>query len=96
VSPSVRMNQLWLLVWYESNKILESDYYITDEYVKSFNGIFNGTLTYRSDSFIPHNFYANNCQYSNTPDFQGNKNDWESYELSAVSKQRYGIIHVMM
>ena len=90
------MKQLWLLVWYESNKILESDYYITDEYVKSFNGIFNGTLTYRSDSFIPHNFYGHNCQYSNTPDVQGNKQDWENYEGSAVSKQRYEVIHVMI
>ena len=96
VSAKVRMNQVWLLVWYESTQILESDYYITDEYVKSFNGIFNGTLTYRNDSFIPHYFYAHNCKYSNTPDdVQGNKNDWETYESSAASKQRYEIFYAM-
>ena len=92
VSSEVRINQLWLLVWYESNKILEVDYHITDEYVKSFNGIFNGTLSYRSDSFIHQNFYAENYQYIHTPEFQINKKYWENYVQSAVSKQRYDIL----
>ena len=93
VTRKIRMKQLWLLVWYESNQILEFDYRITDEYVRLFNGVFNGTLSYRSDSLIPHNFYGKGCHYTKTSTSQINDENWKAYEQSVMSKPRYVILH---
>ena len=86
---NIRRKQLWLLVWYEPNALLSKYFGITDEYVASFDGIFNGTLSYRNDSFIPQNFYGGNCRYEKTNNNQMKQSDWERVEHSAISKPRY-------
>ena len=86
---NIRRKQLWLLVWYEPNALLNVDYGITDEYVASFDRIFNGTLSYRNDSFIPQNFYGGDCKYEKTYNNQIQQSDWEGIKHSAISKPRY-------
>ena len=85
----IRMKQLWLLVWFESNKILEHDYSFTNDYIRSLNGIFNGTLTYRNDSFVKNNFYGNNCRYIKTRNAQVTSKEWKEYSKAVMSKPRY-------
>ena len=69
----VRNHQLWLLLWYEPNAKLRENYIelshlqlfrrYPNNFFKSLNGIFNGTISYRSDSFINTNFYSGGLQY---------------------------------
>ena len=89
----IRRKQLWLLVWYESNQLLSVDYGITDEYVASFDKIFNGTLSYRNDSFIPQNFYGGDCKYEKNHKNQIKQSDWERIKHSAITKPRYVLIN---
>ena len=86
---NIRRKQLWLLVWYEPNALLSVYFGITDEYVASFDGIFNGTLSYRNDSFLPQNFYGNDCKYENTYNNQIKLSKWDRIKDSAISKPRY-------
>ena len=92
LAPEIRRKQLWLLVWYESNIQLEIHKQITDEYVASFDGIFNGTLSYRSDSFINHNFYGQTgnveCNIRKSPNIQFKNRQWEEIKSSAIAKPR--------
>ena len=81
------MNQLWLLVWFESNKMLEFKHSITIDYMRSLNGIFNETITYRSDSFVPDTFYGSNCHYIPTRT-QDNLKNWKEYEKAVIAKPR--------
>ena len=83
-----RMKQLWLVVWFESNKILEQDYGYTDDYFRSLNGKFNGSISYRSDSFVPNHFYAHECQYIQTTNPGVTVEKWREYEQSVLSKRR--------
>ena len=66
--------------------------YIDEEYVSSFDGIFNGTLSYRKDSFIKHNHYgkASNleCNVKKSADIQFENDKWEDIIESAKSKPR--------
>ena len=89
LTPEIRRKQLWLLVWYESNIQLKVYEHITDEYVASFDGVFNGTLSYRKDSFISHNFYGKSCNLEKSPSNQFNDIQWEEINASAISKPRY-------
>ena len=89
LTPEIRRKQLWLLVWYESNIQLKVYEHITDEYVASFDGVFNGTLSYRKDSFISHNFYGKSCYFEKSPSNQFNNIRWEDINASAISKPRY-------
>ena len=61
---------------------------ITDEYVASFDGIFNGTLSYRNDSFIAHNFYGEGCNFKKVSNAQIEDSEWEEIKDSAMSKSR--------
>ena len=61
---------------------------ITDDYVASFDGIFNGTLSYRNDSFITHNFYGQSCNYKKVSNTQIEGSEWEKTKDSAMSKSR--------
>ena len=84
----IRGRQLWLLVWYESNVQLKVYEHITDEYVASFDGIFNGTLSYRNDSFIANNFYGNSCNLEKSADNRFDEMEWRNINSSAISKPR--------
>ena len=65
------------------------DSYYPDEYFRSLNGIFNGTISYRNDSFIPHQFYSDDWQYVESKDIQTENATWRKYKEAAVSKQKY-------
>ena len=82
------MKQLWIVVWFESNQMLEQDYGYTDDYFRSLNRIFNGSVSYRSDSFVPNHFYADECQYIHTNNPQFTTEQWREYEQSVLSKPR--------
>ena len=61
---------------------------VTDDYVASFDGIFNGTLSYRNDSFITHNFYGEGCNFKKVSNPQFEDSEWEKTKNSAMSKPR--------
>lgn len=66
--------------------------YIDEEYVSSFDGIFNGTLSYRKDSFIKHNHYGkaskSECNVKKSAHIQFENDKWEDVKESAISKPR--------
>ena len=68
--------------------ILNIDYRITDEYVASFDGLFNGTLSYRDDSFIKDNFYSQSCNFKTISNTQTQSPYLEKIRNSAASKPR--------
>ena len=61
---------------------------ITDDYVASFDGIFNGTLSYRNDSFIADNFYGQSCNFEKSSNTQSQHPYLEKIRHSAASKPR--------
>ena len=80
--------------------MLERYFNYTDEYYRSLNGIFNGTISYRGDSFIQNNLYAlerRDCymcylkeiEQINTLNAQIGDGEWRNYENSAAAKPRY-------
>ena len=83
----IRRNQLWLLYWLESNQMLDHYRHFTPEFIRQFNGVFNGTLSYRSDSILKTD-YSSGCNYVRTTDEQNSKLDWKKYQKSAISKPR--------
>ena len=94
----VRKNQLWLALWYEPNPKFTKDYLeistlkfhkkYPNEFFQSLNGIFNGTLSYRSDSFIPHPFYNGGLKYIESEFFTIGDSSWKEYKENAVSKNK--------
>ena len=105
VSWQTRMKQLWLVVWWESNIMLERYFSYTDKYYRSLNGLFNGTISYRGDSFIRNNLYGwerrgelmcylKERQQIYTRNAQQRYDEWNNYENSAAAKPRYNI-HVI-
>ena len=95
LAPEIRRNQLWLLVWYESNKMLERYFHITEDYIQAFNGIFNGTLTYRNDSLIKHGKYSDDCYHLRVTSPQFNDEEWGRYKDIALSKPRYELCYTI-
>ena len=99
------MKQLWIPVWYESNLIIEKDYDYTSEYFKSLNGLFNATISYRSDSWIKNRFYstprqttfmqqsAKEVYYKKTSRIIINDEDWRKFKNAALQKDRYVILY---
>ena len=68
--------------------ILNIDYHITDKYVESFDGIFNGTLSYRDDSFIKDDFYSQSCNFKTISNTQSQRLYLEKIRNLAASKPR--------
>ena len=85
------MKQLWIPVWYESNLIIEKDYGYTDEYFRSLNGLFNATISYRSDSWIKNRFYSGEVYYRKSSRVIIKDDDWEKLKHTAIQKSRYVI-----
>ena len=80
--------------------MLERYFNYTDEYYRSLNDIFNGTISYRGDSFIRNNLYGlerrdgymcylKEIQQIYTHNAQIGDDEWGHYENSAVAKPRY-------
>ena len=94
----VRKKQIWLALWYEPNPKLTTDYLeisalkffkkYPDEFFQSLNGIFNGTLSYRSDSFIAHPFYNGGLKYIESEFLTIDDGAWKDYKKNAVSKNK--------
>ena len=94
----VRKKQLWLALWYEPNPELTQDSLeippfkfhkkYPDEFFRSLNGIFNGTLSYRSDSFIQHPFYSGGLKYLESESLTIDASAWNEYKVTAVSKNK--------
>ena len=86
---------MWILVWFESNLILEKDYGYSKEYFASLNGLFNATISYRNDSWIKNRFYAANRKqrdleiyYKKSPNVLIADEQWKSYELRVAQKTK--------
>ena len=75
--------------------MLERYFHITEGYIQSFNGIFNGTLTYRSDSLIKHGKYSDDCYQKKVSYPRFNDEDWDRYKDLALSKPRYELCNTM-
>ena len=94
----VRKKQLWLALWYEPNPKLTQDYLeistlkfykkYPDEFFRSLNGVFNGTCSYRSDSFITHPFYSGGLKYLESESPTIDDSAWKEYKLAVVSKNK--------
>ena len=90
---------MWVPVWFESNLILEKDYDYRDEYFKTLNRIFNTTISYRSDSWIPNRFYSKDVyskDYARHKEIYYNKRRtplisdeaWSDYESNVLKKTK--------
>ena len=84
------MKQLWLVAWWESN--LNFKRYYSDEYFRSLNGIFNGTLSYRNDSIILNNHYGGGYQWKPIAVSDIKEDEWKAYENRAVDKPKYEML----
>ena len=93
----IRTRQLWLVLWYEPNTKLTNAYYemggidllrkYPDNFFRSLNGVFNGTLSYRKDSFIPHRVYTH-WSYRASRDIQIDEQTWSKYQKTASAKRK--------
>ena len=97
----VRERQLWLVLWYEPNTKFSESYFELgelrlrkthpDNFFESLNDVFNGTISYRNDSFISHNIYSSNLRYVESNKRQIENHEWKKYKENATSKERYVI-----
>ena len=90
----VRQRQLWIIIWYEPN-YRYTGFRFPDNYFRSLDGIFNGTLSYRNDSLIRHHFYSENWRYVESSNVQVENAEWENYKKVAVTKKKYVLCFIL-
>ena len=82
------MKQRWILVWFESNQILELDYNFNSKYLNSLSGLFDATITYRNDSWVSNHFYSRGVHFEKSLEPVIKEDSWEKYEQKVRYKNK--------
>ena len=88
VPLGVRMKQRWVLVWFESNQILELDNHFNSNYLSSLSGLFDATISYRNDSWVSNHFYSRGVHFKKSLESVIKEDSWKKYEQKVRQKNK--------
>ena len=84
----IRMKQVWILVWFESNQYLQIKHHFNRNFLNSLSGIFNTTITYRNDSWTSNHFYSGGFIFEKNSKSIYPDDEWQNYEEQVFQKNK--------